>query len=202
MTAQKISQKFFDKHSNTWDDNISEEKIVRIENIFRDKINNVREPVLDMGSGTGILIPIFNQFEISNNSIIELDISAKMLKCAREKYDYLYNVKYVQADGHFLPFMHNYFNTVICFQVYPHFQDKIKVTREIYSALNNNGKLIILHLMGHKELNDMHRRAGDAVEKDRILPAEKLADLLESEGFTIKLIEENPNLYLIISEKN
>jgi demethylmenaquinone methyltransferase/2-methoxy-6-polyprenyl-1,4-benzoquinol methylase len=201
MASVKISQNFFDKHSTTWDDDIDDLKLNRIKNIFLNKIPFVKGPILDMGSGTGILIPIFEQLKLKHN-IFELDISSKMLLTAKEKYLQKDNVKYIQADAHFLPFINNYFNTVICFQVYPHFLDKNMVTKELYSTLKNHGFLIILHLMGHKELNEFHRQAGREVERDRILPAAKLAELLSTCGFIIKCVEENPDLYLVIGEKN
>lgn len=200
MTSIKISQKFFDNQSHTWDDDIDDEKIHKIKTIFRSKIPIIKGPVLDMGSGTGILLPIFENYNITKN-IFELDISSKMLISTKEKYKQLEHVKYIQADGHFLPFVNNFFNTVVCFQVFPHFHNKIKVAEEIFSTLNMNGVLIILHLMGHQELNEFHRQAGREIEKDRILPPDKLAQLLSSIGFSIKMVEEHSELYLIIGQK-
>jgi demethylmenaquinone methyltransferase/2-methoxy-6-polyprenyl-1,4-benzoquinol methylase len=201
MESVKVSQNFFDKHSTTWDDDIDDLKLNRIKNIFLNKIPFVKDPILDMGSGTGILIPIFEQLKLKHN-ILELDISSKMLYYAKENYGQFTNAKFIQADGHYLPFMYDYFNTVVCFQVYPHFYNKYKVAKEIFSVLNNNGILIILHLMGHKELNEFHQKAGKEIEKDRILSADKLAYLLSTVGFGIKHVEENSNLYLIICQKN
>ncbi|MFC2088674.1 class I SAM-dependent methyltransferase [Calditrichota bacterium] len=202
MTSVKISQIFFDQQSCSWDENIGEDKVNRIENIFNNKILTLKAPVLDLGSGTGILLPVFKKYGISNNSVFEMDISLKMLLCARAKYENQYDTHYIQADGHLLPLAPDCFGSAICFQVFPHFLDKYKAANEIFSTLNKNGVLVILHLMGHYELNELHRQTGHAVEKDRILPAEKLAQLLVSAGFNIKHVEESTNLYLIIGQKS
>ena len=38
MASVKVSQKFFDKHSTNWDDDIDDLKLIKIKNIFLNKI--------------------------------------------------------------------------------------------------------------------------------------------------------------------
>lgn len=201
MNKIKIAQKFFDLQSSSWDENIEECSESRIQSIFRNQIPSLKIPILDLGSGTGILLPILESLGIRNKNIFEMDISSKMLQFARVKFSDQSYTNYIMADGHALPIINNQFGSVICFQVFPHFHDKHKVAKEIFSALDENGMLIILHLMGHKELNEMHLKAGRAVAKDRILPAQKLAQLLKSVGFTIEYVEESATIYLILAKK-
>lgn len=201
MTALKVSQQFFDNQSIDWDERIKDSKIEDLSKIFNAKIPRLRPPLLDLGSGTGILLPFFQEREIEAEQVFEMDISLNMLGFAKEKYKYTYPAGCIQADGHFLPFRNNSFKTAFAFQVFPHFHHKDKAAKQIHSVLAKDGQLIILHMMDHKGLNDLHERAGGAVGNDRILPAEQLADLLQTNKFSVNHVEEKPDLYLIIAEK-
>jgi demethylmenaquinone methyltransferase/2-methoxy-6-polyprenyl-1,4-benzoquinol methylase len=195
------TQTFFNKYSSSWDDDVEARQPARIETIFKEKLSFIRPPFLDLGSGTGVLLPILKKYNKQNREIFELDIATKMLQKARQKASDLSNTHFIMADAHHLPLSTNYFNTVLCFQVYPHFHDKKKATSEIYNSLKINGYLIILHLMGHKELNKLHRKAGREVADDRILPVDKLAQLIKNEKFNIIHTEEKSDIYLIIAQK-
>ena len=198
MAKQKTTQEFFNKQSHTWDKDINAEHLNQIETIFTEKLSFLKAPFLDLGSGTGVLIPVLKKYNPHNSKIIELDIALKMLIQARHKYKNR-NTCFILGDAHSLPLPENYFNSVICFQAFPHFYDKYKAFLEIRSSLKPGGLLVVLHLMGHKELNELHRQAGREVENDRILPAERLAELIASAGFSINHMEENSDIYLIIA---
>ncbi len=199
MAKQKTTQEFFNKQSHSWDKDINTQHLSRIEMIFTEKLSFLKAPFLDLGSGTGVLIPVLNKYNPLNSKIIELDIAIKMLIQARDKYKNR-NTCFILGDAHSLPLPENYFNSVICFQAFPHFYDKYKASLEIRSSLKPGGLLVILHLMGHKELNKLHRQAGREVENDRILPAEQLAEVIASAGFSIKHMEEKSDIYLIIAQ--
>jgi demethylmenaquinone methyltransferase/2-methoxy-6-polyprenyl-1,4-benzoquinol methylase len=200
MEGNRAARRFFNDYSKFWDSEAEEGQFERIAAIFHDKLSFIRAPFLDLGSGTGVLIPILKKYD-RNGEIIELDIAVKMLQLARRKFGILSNTRFLAADAHHLPLPADYFGSVLCFQVYPHFHDKSAAAREIYASLKTGGYLIILHLMGHKELNELHRKAGRAVENDRILPAVRLAELLEDEGFSVIEREERSDIYLIIAQK-
>ena len=200
MCSAKSARKFFNEHSQIWDNEINARQVKRIREIFADKLSFIESPFLDLGSGTGVLVPVLKEYD-NNKDIFELDIAYKMLHKAKEKYK-SEHLQYLLADAHKLPLSENYFNTVLCFQVYPHFNNKYEVTREIYGTLKNGGRLIVLHLMGHKELNELHRRAGREVAEDRIFSAQRLAEVIASAGFNIQYTEEKEDIYLIIAQKN
>ena len=200
MCSAKSARKFFNEHSQIWDNEINARQVKRIREIFSEKLSFIESPFLDLGSGTGVLVPVLKEYD-NNKDIFELDIAYKMLHKAKEKYK-SEHLHYLLADAHKLPLSENYFNTVLCFQVYPHFNNKYEVTREIYGTLKNGGRLIVLHLMGHKELNELHRRAGREVAEDRIFSAQRLAEVIASAGFNIQYTEEKEDIYLIIAQKN
>ncbi len=200
MCSANTARKFFNEHSQTWDEEINASQVKQIKNIFSKKLSFIKGPFLDLGSGTGVLIPILRKYNAQNSVIVELDIALKMLQRARAKHNSR-QLNYILADAHNLPLLDNFFSTVICFQVYPHFDDKYKAAQEIFKVMKNGGKLIILHLMSHKALNEMHQKAGREVAEDRIYAAPKLAQLLASAGFKIQHVEEKEDIYLIIADK-
>jgi len=191
---------FFDERASSWDVLYNPQILQRIHSIFNQYLNCLEPPLLDLGSGTGILIPeIKNRFSDKDFLVVEADISKTMLKEAVNHHQ-SDGVLYTQADGHNLPFKDKEFNSIVCFQVFPHFHDKLRVMPELQRILKPHGYLVILHLMGHKELNAMHKTTGNAVKKDKIIPAEKLARQL-SGFFSIEYIAEQMDLYLIIAKK-
>ncbi len=200
MSSLTNTRTFFNNHSQNWDNETDERQITRLYEIFNKKLSFIRPPFLDLGSGTGVMIPILKNYQKTNCDIIELDIAFNMLRKARDKYK-SDGLHYLLADAHNIPLSYDYFNTVLCFQVFPHFNDKLMVTQEIYNLLKSGGSLIILHLMGHKQLNELHRKAGREVANDRILATDKLAELIISAGFHIQHVEEKNDIYLIIARK-
>lgn len=198
--SYRNKKNFFDELAPTWEELYNPQVLQRIHIIFNQYLNFIETPLLDLGSGTGILIPeLISRFSKKNFFILEADISKTMLKEALSHH-HTNGVQYTQADGHNLPLKANQFNSILCFQVFPHFHNKLRVINELLQILKPEGYLVILHLMGHQELNAMHREAGYAVKKDRIISAEKLAQKL-SEYFRIIRVLEQSDLYLIIAKK-
>ncbi len=192
-----VTQSFFDEKAAGWDASIPAENKARLYQIFKTKIPKLSGPILDLGCGTGILIDVFGKNSYAGKRIVECDISRRMLSIGRRKANEFKNIAFTQADGHHLSFQDSAFGSVVCFAVFPHFHDKRIVLNEIRRVLKPGGSLIILHLMGHKELNAMHREAGRAVENDRIVPVEQLSRIVNESGLAVSHFEENTDLFLI-----
>ncbi len=201
MQYSDQSQKFFDIQAAVWDERISPHMRKKIDSILQKNLKYLNTPLLDLGSGTGVLLELFNSISLDEKEVFELDISKKMLTCAKQRHRPFYPCHFIRGDGHHLPFADTYFSTVFCFQAFPHFNNKYQTAKEIYRSLKRNGSLIVLHLMGHIELNELHRKAGRTVENDRLPPAEQLTDMFESAGFFVKHMAESADLYLIIAQK-
>lgn len=192
-----VTRSFFDEKAAGWDASISPQNKARLYQIFKTKIPKLNGPILDLGCGTGILIDVFGRNGYAGEQLIECDISGRMLQIGRRKANKYKNITFTQSDGHHLSFHDNAFGSVVCFAVFPHFHDKRIVLNEIRRVLIPGGSLIILHLMGHRELNAMHREAGRAVENDRIVPVEQLSRIITDAGFSVSHAEEKKDLFLI-----
>jgi demethylmenaquinone methyltransferase/2-methoxy-6-polyprenyl-1,4-benzoquinol methylase len=192
---------FFDTQANTWHDHISNIDIERLYQIFLNKIPILKKPALDAGCGTGILLPILFKLNMKLFPVYELDLSLKMLIKNREYHKHQFEAEYTQADVKDLPFQPNYFNTILSFASFAHFQSKDRVIDEFWRVLNSDGILVILHLMGHDNLNQMHKRVGNEVMNDLLPPINKLASKLEQKKFRIIDTEDNEDIFLLIARK-
>ena len=95
---------FFDQQATTWHDNISCGDLERLYQIFLDKIPELKMPILDAGSGTGILLPILSKFSTGVFPVYEVDLSLNMLIKNREYHRYQLSVEYIQANVRDIPF--------------------------------------------------------------------------------------------------
>jgi len=200
MSAAEIKV-FFNNLANDWDISFDAGKRRRLRGIFKHYIPLLPGPVLDLGSGTGALIPFLKKQTAEPHTIVELDIAREMLRKAQEKRNGFRNLYFVQGDGSRLPFAENSFGTVFCFQVVPHFEDKPGLFRELKRVLRPGGLTVVLHLMDHQQLNILHSRFSKPVNSHRMYPVERLADMLSGSGFRIIQALEREDLYLLMCRR-
>jgi ubiquinone/menaquinone biosynthesis C-methylase UbiE len=99
--------------------------------------------VLDVGCGTGE----FERLLLHQNptqKIAGVDLSAKMLNLAREKYQHYPNVELHQASVNSLPFADRSFDVVVSASAFHYFEQPQLALLEIKRVLKPDGKLIIL----------------------------------------------------------
>lgn len=193
---------FFEEAAENWDKSGKPEhtklrKIIEIADIQKG------ENILDVGSGTGILLPLLREAVGEKGKVTALDISFNMLKRASEKNSeknkHLFS--YLQADAGNIPLAESVFDKVICFSVFPHFSDKEKALPEIFRTLKNKGKLLIAHSESREKINAIHKKIGGVVENDCIPEEEKMIELLEKAGFTSVTVTDNDDFYLASGTK-
>ena len=201
MKSEFPTQNFFDKHAEAWHESIDQTVRDRLSEIFENKIPPLFTPVLDVGSGTGILLPLLAKNVGNHALLIEVDLSRQMLKQNRDHNGKDLPASHIQADSHCLPFKSNQFKTIVSFAAFAHFEDKASVINDFYRILQPGGIIIILHLMDHSRLNHMHRCVGGAVENDTLPGMAELCAMMRSQGLKILNCEETENIYLICSQK-
>ncbi len=193
---------FFENRAKSWNDEDTSEKINRLESIFKTIPLKQNNRILDIGAGTGILIPVLLEQMNPSAELFELDFSREMM---RHNYRYWHGfsnrIFHVTANAALLPIPDESIDFIIAFAVYPHIQNKIQAISEWRRVLLPAGKLLVLHLMGSTFLNRMHRDVDDVVSGDRLPTAEVLAKLLVSKGFRTERVSENDDLYLLLAEK-
>jgi len=188
----------FDRLAPTWDGSLGQETLTRADRILVELAIKPGSHVLDVGSGTGILLPFLSKAVGGQGRITEMDISAGMLAEARAKGSGTNNY-YIQADITAIPLPEEVFDLVICFNAFPHFDDKPGALREMTRVLKSGGRLAIGHSMSREELNDMHRSIGGVVGGDRLPDNAEVYRLLEQAGLGRVKIENSPERYLAVA---
>ena len=150
--------------------------------------------VLDMGSGTGVLIPYLVEALGAGGEIIALDFSLAMLRTAKTKYP-AGRVRFLQADAHHLCLREKTVDAVVCFSTFPHFDNQANVLREFRRVLKSGGQLSIIHFMSREEINAFHARVVGPVRKDALPDHDDMARFLTRAGFRDISIEDRPSFY-------
>ena len=179
----------------------SESRSARLEHIFQEYTLPLAAPILDVGGGVGILLPLLRLHAEPDAHIVELEVAMDMLRLGKTLHDSVPRIDYMQADGQRLPLASGIFGSIHCFSVFPHFHKPQDALAEFRRCLRPGGVLCILHLMGHLQLNALHREAGRIVAQDVLPPVDTLSDTVRHAGFDIMHAEERPDLYLLIARR-
>lgn len=89
-------KEFFNNLADKWDDMCFHSK-EKIEYILSKANLKEGDRVLDIGSGTGVLIPYLENIISNNGNIAAIDIAENMLKVSKEKNKYS-NLKFIVGD--------------------------------------------------------------------------------------------------------
>lgn len=193
-------RQYFDQHAEKWDtyQKPDESKLRRVVSSASIEVGN---RVLDVGTGTGILLPLLVKSLGRTGSIVALDISLEMLKRAQAK-GISDKISYVQADVKDTPFKGSSFDRVICFASFPHFVDKLSALVEIARILKEVGVLVIAHATSREKVNKIHSSIGGVLSNDLIPEDSEMKAMLKKAGFEDIVIFDEPDFYLVWAKKS
>jgi ubiquinone/menaquinone biosynthesis C-methylase UbiE len=157
--------------------------------------------ILDVGTGTGVLISYLVREVGSAGSVTAIDYSENMIQICKTKHSHLKNVSIKLGNIEETAFPTESFDAVICFGVFPHLENKEKALQNINCMLKPSGKLVIAHALSSEELKTHHNNTSSTVMHD-VLPEEaEMKKLLEQTGFAEISIKDEPGCYLCIAHK-
>jgi ubiquinone/menaquinone biosynthesis C-methylase UbiE len=194
-------KEFFDRRASNWDHHLKYgEKQGRLAEVASWFALREGECVLDVGTGTGVLLPYLLDAVGPGGRVVAMDFSLNMLKQAKRR-EFTDGNALINAGVAAIPFRSGQFDCVTCFSAFPHFPDKGKALGEMVRVLKNHGHVLIAHLHSVEEINRLHEATGGAVHQDRLPAPEALRILMHASGLhTLSMINE-PGKFLAKGRK-
>lgn len=192
-------QEFFDAHASGWEDRHYPPEIrERLPELMRALALQRGARVLDVGCGTGVLIPYLREAVGAEGQIVALDVSPEMLKGAARKD--AGRALILRAPAEELPLIDEYLDAIICFSAFPHFRNKEKVAREFYRTLRPGCPAFVAHLGTREEINAHHDQHA-AVAGDHMPCPVGMNTIFTAAGFSRTHLDERPGWYLFSVKK-
>jgi len=200
MTEEK--QAFFNQVAPSWDNmqQDSPETKSGIRKFVQSAYLNTAKTILDVGCGTGVLVPHLLAAYSNAPLIVELDFAEEMLAVNRAKHTDP-RLARLAADATNLPLPDESMDVVLCFNAAPHLGSDKTAFRDLFRVLASGGVLAVGHLMNSAELNQFHGNLHGPVAHDHLPPARELGNILSGLGGINVVAEEQQGWYFVRAEK-
>lgn len=193
MTPDEI--RFFDDISSSWDG----EEILSTPEKVREILHRIHitkgDKILDLGTGTGLLLPYLFELTGSHGEIAAVDASSGMLAKAREKFGHLPNIQFILKDFELEP-IDGKWDIVMLYSVYPHIHSPRQIlTQLVESNLSERGRLIIAFPTDEHFINRIHSEK--KAPSQMLPPAPTLATRFREWGLSAEAIAYDSEHYII-----
>ncbi len=190
---------FFNKKAATWDRTAHHDskKLATIMKLIGLRKGN---RVLDVGTGTGVLVPWISEEVGPSGFVVAVDVAEKMLEIAQKKFDNHTNVCFVRGDV-LEDEVGKQFDAIICYSMFPHFGHRQnEALQRLSTLLNDKGKLVVCHSQSHEEINAIHQ-SSEGVKNDALPKASVLAEMMEKAGLVVEHALGGSGMYFVMGRK-
>ena len=150
--------------------------------------------VLDVGSGTGILLPLIRVYEPEN--IFACDLSEVMLARLKGHYPYAHAIA---ADLRDLTLPEGSVDVVFMNACYPNIMDKPGSFANISRMMKTGGRMVISHPMGKAFIDALKEKSPFPLDD---FPEQREAErLLKPYGFEVQKFVDEAKLYILAVTK-
>jgi ubiquinone/menaquinone biosynthesis C-methylase UbiE len=156
--------------------------------------------ILDLGCGTGVLLPHIVDLHPEVECLVEFDLAEAMLRVNAANHGAA--AGRVCADAQCLPFVDACFDLVLCFGVLPHLDDKPSALLQLFRVLRAGGVFCVGHQKGSDALNRFHAGLQGPVRADTLPAASVLAADLSAQGAEVTCAEDGPDWYFVRAVKS
>ena len=180
--------------------------------LFRDEVHRFREPtprevvprlkrivelpklepsdcVLDVGTGTGVLIQHIERYGV--RKIVGCDLSSMMLKEAKRQHP---DVSFWCGDVVDIPDTYGFFDAVFLNAMFGNVWDQSETLRKVEALLTATGRICITHPLGSRFVADLHQQ--DPRRTPHLLPdRHHLRELTETLDLKTLYFEDSIELY-------
>jgi len=190
----ELQRKAFDELHRLFEPPLPEGVPERLERIVASGRIAEGAHVLDVGSGTGILIPLIRTYEPAR--IHACDLSEAMLGRLRANYAY---AETILGDVRDLGLPDGSLDVVFVNACYPNIVDKRTAFSNIGRMMRPGGHLVISHPLGKSFI--------EVIRKSTPFPLDDFPERAEAEirlrsfGFSIESFIDEPELYILVAGK-
>ncbi len=187
---------FFDEIASTWDANEIKSTPERVKSILSKLPISKGMDILDLGTGTGVLVPYLSNKVGPTGHITAIDLSEGMLDIARKKYGDLPNVEFLKLDFEEEQIPGKY-EVAMLYCVYPHLHTPSETIEWLFKMnMKPNGILVIAFPSDEKFINDIHHEK--KAEHDHLPPAHLLAEMIRIWGYETEVLAESEDEYIVV----
>ena len=179
---------FFDNLAPNWHENQNRNEAV-IEYILDSSEIKKGAKVLDVACGTGILFEDYRKRGVA--SLTGIDISAEMVKVAKEKFPW---AEIICGDAESYSFDKK-FDAVMVYNAFPHFINPEALFKNLAQAINEGGRLTVAHGASAKEIEDCHKGSASGVSMP--LPDVKQLSEMMSPYFETDVSISDERMYIV-----
>ena len=187
-------QELFDDIVHVFEPPLPEGVPERLEQIVAASGIEAGETVLDVGAGTGILVPIIRQYR--PGKVIACDLSEKMLQKLRENYS---GVETVAADVRDLTLPDASLDVVFINACYPNIADKPGAFANLSRMMTPGGRLVISHPLGKRFIDSLKKTSPFPL--DDFPERSEAVQLLAPCRLALQAFVDEPALYILVAVK-
>ena len=189
----RVQRNTFDELYRLFEPPLPEGVPERLEKIVANGRINKGDTVLDVGSGTGILVPIIKKYKPGR--VNACDLSRRMLEQLRNNYPY---AKTILGDVRHLELPEHSIDVTFLNACYPNIVDKAGAFSNISRMMKAKGRLVISHPLGKAFIVSLQKRTAYPLDE---FPGETEAGaLLKPLGFDIEAFVDEPELYILVAK--
>ena len=194
MLNTETVREFFDRCAPNWDAEMirDDEKIRRI---LDHACVLEGADVLDVATGTGVLIPDYLKRGVS--SVTAIDLSPEMIRLARKKISDP-RVRFLTGDA-MTEDLGGPFDVIMIYNAFPHFGDPEGLIDRLFEHLKPGGTLSVAHGSSREEIDRHHEGSARAVSMG-LMPAEDLAALFKRR-LTVTVVISDESMYQVVGQK-
>ena len=193
-------KEFFNKLADEWDVITvhNEDRVRYIVSLLKLKGT---EKILDVGTGTGVMIPFYEE-HLTSGSVHAMDFSEKMIARCNEKFPAFGhpNVTFGVADVYDMKYRDE-FDIVMCYSCFPHFSDHQRAVDILAGALRPGGRLAIAHATSRDRVNNVHSQSSRHIQNDVLPCLNELGSMFGKAGLSAVFRQSDDEYHIIIGEK-